>query len=411
METIRLNYGPYSPSRLDTGICGYSFYKQYVDPDRKSRPRTENLPQARGSAVHEVLENITKTLIDNPTHIFNPLREVRQWVTEAINRHPAAYEELPAIVDMCEKYINKPPQLEEGAEVELKIAVKAFNTGERDKFDLPIIQFEECDYDDPEAFVRGRADILQFTDDGSYAIVYDHKTQPNVEDADTFQLGIYAWTIWKKYPHLQGVRTILHFARYGIYSDPYVWTVEDLQKIEDELLTRISIIEGRKTWEATPNSKCQYCPFMAECPVMKEFIEIDPQSGYTRCNVNNFKILGDTHKAVKLAGVLNIMEEAIKTIKGSLREHVKFSQAAISIPGKVYDFQVKEGINWDAVNKNIRKEAYAVFEKHGIDPRDFMGFSATFSNSVWLTENEQLVRELADLFPRKSTSEFGGRKG
>lgn len=402
METIRLKYGPYSPSRLDTGVCGYAFYKQYVDPERKSRPKTENLPQARGSAVHEVFEKITETLVENPTTVFNPM-DVKQWVVEAVQRHPAAYQEVPEILEMCRKYINKPPQLEEGAEVELMIAVKAVRDGDQ-------IRFEECDYDDPEAFVRGRADILMFTDDGTYAIVYDHKTQPNVEEADTFQLGVYAWSIWKKYPFLEGVRTILHFARYGKYSDPYIWTKEDLLRIEDELITRIHIIEGRETWDPTPNSKCQYCPFISECPVMAEYITVDAE-GHVRVAANKFKTLGDTNQAVRLAGVLNIMEEAVKTIKSELRNHVKNSGCAISIPGKIYDFVVSEGINWDAVNKQRRKEAYAVFEKHGIDPRDFMGFSQTFSQSIWLTENEALVKELSELFPRKVSTEFRGAKG
>lgn len=401
METIRLQYGPYSPSRLDSGVCGFAFHKQYVDPARKSRPRTENLPQARGSAVHEVFERITQTLIDKPDHIFNP-NQVKEWVVEAVQRHPAAYQEIPDILEMCRKYINKPPELEREAEVELMLAVKAFRKGDE-------IVFEECEYDDPEAFVRGRADILQFTDDGTYAIVYDHKTQPNTEEADTFQLGVYAWTIWKKYPFLEGVRTILHFARYGKYSDPYVWTKEDLMKIEDELVTRIQIIEGRQSWEATPHSKCQYCPFIAECPAMAEFVTVD-EEGHIRVAANKFRILGDTNQAVRLAGVLNVMEEAVKTIKSELRKHVTLSEHPIAIPGKIYGFVQSEGIHWDTVNKKLKKEAYAIFEKHGIDPRDFMGFSQTFSQSVWMTENEQLVKDLAALFPRKITTEFRGAK-
>src|SRR5690606_14186785 len=99
METIRLKYGPYSPSRLDTGVCGYAFYKQYVDPERKSRPRTENLPQARGSAVHEVFEKITETLVENPSHVFDPFK-VKDWVVESVQRHPAAYQEVSEILEM-----------------------------------------------------------------------------------------------------------------------------------------------------------------------------------------------------------------------------------------------------------------------------------------------------------------------
>jgi len=391
---MKLKYGPYSPSRLEAGNCGHLFYHQYVNPD-KTRPKIENVPQARGSAIHEVFEKMTMQM--RTGNVMFSEAQIRDWVIEAVQRHPAAYQELEAIVHMAKLYAAKPPKvLTTDAEVELRLAVKMVDG-----------KFVECEYDDPEAIVRGRADILMISDDVTTALVYDHKSQPNMEEADTFQMGIYAWVIWKKYPFLERIHTVLHFARYGVYSEVFEWSIEDLQKIEDILLTKIQLLETRQTWEATPNEKCQYCPLITQCPVMQEFIEMD-ELGRIRVKMDNTKILGDTSKAVKMAGLLNVLEQSVKAIKKELRSHVKM-YGDIAIPGKIFGFRVKEAIDWEKVNA-MRDQVYPVFEKHQVDPRLFMGFSQTFSSGVWMTENEKLVKELSELFPRKSEHEFSGYK-
>lgn len=418
---MKLQYGPYSPSRLDTGLCGYSFYKQYIDPNRDKK-RKENLPQARGSAVHEVFESITKKMIENQNCAFSH-EEIRGLITDAINRHPAAYQEIDAIYGMAKDYIRRPPKvLTKDAEIELKLAIKwAKNADGTPKYfeDQTVIidgkpavrpVFEECDYDDPEAFARGRADILLISDDTTKAIIYDHKTQPNMEEADTFQMGFYAWVISRYYPFLSEISTILHFARYGVYSAPIEWTPEQLWQIETQVMDRVHNIESREQWDAVPNSKCQYCPFLSQCPAMQEYLSVDEATGNFRVHAQGFKILNDTNKAVKIAGLISVMEEAVKVAKDELKAFIKNAGAPIAIPGKVYEFRGSEAIDWTKVNGKYREQAYKVFEKHGIDPKLFMGFSQTFSKGVWMTENEALVKELAELFPRKLETEFKGWK-
>lgn len=414
---MKLRYGPYSPSRMDAGICGYAFEKQYIDPEGR-KYRKENLPQARGSAVHEVFENITRKMVDNPQYTFTH-DELRVWVSEAVNRHPAAYEEIDAIHKMARDYVQRPPKvLTKDAGIELKIAIKWSRDAEGnflyydDTINGQAVKrplFEECDYDDPEAFARGRADILLISDDTTKAIIYDHKTQPNIEEADTFQMGFYAWVISRYYPFLSEINTILHLARYAFYSEPYIWTKEQLFEIEMQVMDRVHNIETRNEWVATPNNKCQYCPFLTQCPEMKDFIEVN-EHGNARVKMDHFKVLGDTTKAVKLAGLINVMEDAVGFAKDELKTFVKQSNAPIAIPGKVYEFRGTEGINWDKVNKGLRQKTLEVFKKYNVDPMLFMGFSQTFSKDIWLTENEALVKELSELFPRKIETKFQGYK-
>lgn len=410
---MELKYGPYSPSRLDTGICGYSFQKQYIDPEGR-KYRKENLPQARGSAMHEVLELITKKMITDPSCVISH-EELREWVTAAINRHPASYEEIDSLYQMAKDYIRRPPKvLTKDAGIELKLAIKwqkdeAGNYAYYDDAGISRPQFEECDYDDPGAFARGRADILLISDDTTKAIIYDHKTQPNTEEADTFQMGFYAWVISRYYPFLSEISTILHFARYAFYSEPYIWTKDQLIEVERQVIDRIHNIESRTEWPAVPNNKCQYCPFLVQCPEMKDFIEIN-EHGNARVKMDHFKVLGDTTKAVKIAGIINVLEDALSFAKDELKEHVKAAGSPIAIPGKVFEYRGKETVHWDKVNKGLRQKTIEVFKKHGVDPMSFMGFSQTFSQNIWMAENESLVKELSDLFPRKLETTFKGYK-
>lgn len=409
-----LKYGPYSPSRLDTGICGHSFYHQYVSPTEETK-RKEGLAQARGSAVHEVFEQITERL-KLGEQSFSP-QWVRNLVVEAVNRHPAAYEELESILEMARLYIDRPPRnLVSDAGVELRLAVRLEEGTDELMPDLGFT-FVECDYDDPKAFARGRADIFMVSDDTTEATIYDHKTQPNVEEADTFQMGFYAWVIFKTHPFLNTIKTTLHFARYGFYSNPYVWRREDLFKIQDEILARVQSIETRADWVATPNSKCQYCPILYKCPSMKEFIEIDGDSVHVKSE--GLVILGDHNKAVRVAGLVNILEDVLKAAKANLKDYCKAYEANVAIHGKVYQFRASEPkVDWDKVNKvpkrgpdpGYREKIYEIFEKHGIDPKRFMGFSSTFSNSIWLLENEALVKELGSILPKTIDTTFSGYK-
>lgn len=408
---MKLKHGPYSPSRLDTGICGFSFYNQYVRPDRiKSK---ENLPQARGSAVHEAFEEVTKKMIENPSYVFSH-EEIRGWVSDAINRHPAAYEEIDAITTMVKEYIRRPPKiLTKDAGVEMKLAIKwdgvsMYEDNINGKiFKRPV--FEECDYNDPDAFARGRADILLISEDATRAIIYDHKTQPNMEEADTFQMGFYAWVISRYYPFLEEISTIMHFARYAYYSDAYVWSKEQLVEVESQIMDRVYNIEHRASWDAVPNNKCQYCPFITKCPAVAEFIEVD-EAGSARTKTESYKIYNDVHKAVKIAGLINVLEDSLSMAKEELRTYVKNSNCGIAIPGKVYEFRKNDtNIDWDKVNK-MREKVFSVFVKHKVDPTSFMGFSQTHSKHIWMTENEALVKELAEMFPRKLETTFKGWK-
>jgi CRISPR/Cas system-associated exonuclease Cas4 (RecB family) len=411
---MELKYAPYSPSRLDAGTCGFAFKRLYPQDKTTVRPKFENLPQARGSATHEVLAQITEAICKDPQAVFTA-DTIRRWVAEAVVRHPAAYQETGAILDMAKLYIARPPNLlTRDAKIEQKMAVtydeKTQTFSGYDDNDAVLEPSGDEMYDDPNCFARGKADILLKSDDSTFAIIYDHKTQPNIEEADTFQMGFYAWVVAKANPFLDEIRTVLHFARYGYYSQPYVWTRKDLAQIEDLIITKAMAIELRTSWEPTPHKNCQYCPYLAECPAMAEYLQPDAE-GHLRIKPGIQKILGSTKKAEEVAGILTVLEELTKRLKADLREHIDKYEAPVAIPGKIFGyFPDPDRIDWRYVNKNQRDPVYELFAKHNVDPRKYMSFSESHYKFLRDVESESFVKDLESLFRKTTTTTFTSKK-
>jgi len=415
-----LKYGPYSPSRLDTGLCPFAFHKNYVNKETKKEGGS--LPQDRGNVVHEVFEKMTAKMKVTGGAVFSK-QEVIGWIAESMGKYPASMQETEDILGMASLYASNPPKhILPDTDIERKMAIKLTHWVNE------VPQFEECHYDDPTAFARGKADLLTISDDAETAIFYDHKTQPNIETADTFQLGFYAWVLSKCYS-LKEVHTILHFARYGRYSAPVVWkskpTVEELENgvmnldnIEDQVMTRVMALERRDAqdlnqWQTVSHHKCIYCRFISKCSVWRDVVETHPETGqilYVK-DAASLKVM-DSQSAVAVASLLNVLEKVVETCKDNLKDHVKLTGYPVAIPGKMYNFILNDSsIDWTKVNAvKIRKKTFEIFDKYKVPYVNFMGFSETFSKSIWMTENEALVKKLSDLFPRKYATTFKGIK-
>jgi hypothetical protein len=421
-----LKYGPYSSSRLDVGVCPYRFHREYVDRQNKVK-HPETLPQARGSAMHEVFEKITARMAavigaEREGQSTEPFlvrkEEIRAWVVEATKRHPAAYAEVDRLTHMADLYIKRPPAImTDDALVEEMLAVRLENG-----------RFVPCEFEDPRAAVRGKADILIIADDISTALICDHKTSPAAnQTADTLQMGIYAWLVSKIHPGLPEVKTSIHMSAYGHYSPEVVWSLEDLARVEDELRTRISYIESIDDWSvAVPNDKCGFCPFLDNCPSMSQFVDKNPDGSIT-AKLNSVKILGDSRKAQAVAGFLAVYDVLYKQATDELKNYVKDAgttkvattmgeietpAGAVAIPGYVYEYRVSEKRDYDKINKSQdeKERIMEIFRRVGWDPARFMGFSESFSKGVWMTENEQLLKELHEAIPLKVTTTFSGYK-
>lgn len=399
---VNVRYGPYSHHRLDVATCGFAFYHRYVNKKSRLKPLDDrSVASDRGSAAHEVLEQITNSYQKDRTYKLND-QTLAHWVNLAVNKYPKAYPEAGGILEMAQRYAHNPPPLSNEAKTEQWVAVKVEDG-----------RLVEClDYEEDKALMRGRIDIFDMSDDQTSVTIYDHKTQPNIETADTFQMGIYAWMVKVCNPFIEEVRTVLHFARYDRYSQPVVWDTKALQQIELEVMLRINIIESRHEWHATPYSGCQYCPFLPKCPVNEDVYSVDNQ-GRPQVDQSTFRILGSTEKAVQLAQRSRVFRESDKMITDELKEFAKFSGSGVATGDLLYDFHVgKPRPDWDRVNKDpaLRAKVIASLVKHREDPYRWMGFSATFTDKLWWTPNKALYNELKGLIPDKQETRFEGKK-
>jgi len=393
LPTGKLQYGPYSPSRLEVATCGYAFHKQYIDPNRKKgKDRGSSLAADRGSVVHEVFERMNEQMMAG-NYAFDQ-KVVRKWVSDAIQKYSSAYEDMEMIMECVRLYADRPVKnLPSDAQIEQKLALNS--------------KLEECDYDSPDALIRGRADLLWFDED-LRAHILDYKTQPNIEEADTFQMGIYALVIARTFK-VEEVYTTIYFARYGKYSKPHLWSKEDLARIEQILLARIETVENRVSFDPTPHNGCQYCPFRAECPVMKDNFEVNAETGLVSViDKNVFNPHGDIYRATKLAGILIQLDELMTLGKDNLREFIKKYEQPVVSGNKAFMYKPSEEIHWDSVNKHHRMDIFRILEKHNVDGRNYSCFSNKSLTPVFLHEEnkEEMLKELNEVLIRKAKTTF-----
>lgn len=402
LPTPDLQYGPYSPSRIDTANCGHAFYESYVlpkiekskNPNYKHQREPENLAAARGSVIHEVFELVNAKLIQGSAVFSN--EEIRKWVREAVHDHPIAFQEMELIVSAVHLYIQRPPKnVPSDAMIEQKLALD--------------MDLNECDYDDPKALIRGRADLMWFNEDMS-ATILDFKTQPNIEEADTFQMGVYAFVVAKTY-NLKEVYTQIYFARYGKYSQKHLWTEESLALVEERIKASIEVIEWREKWEATPHNGCQYCPFITSCPVFKDTFNIDPESGKVSLkNPNDLNIHGNLQQAIKVAAIAIQLKEFHKVAESNLREFARQYGQPIVCNNKAYMFKAKEEVYWDKINKSYESKSQIIdiMVKHGVDYREYIGFSNKVTLPVLMLSEDkpEMAKELGEKFVTRATSNF-----
>ena len=411
---MKVKFGPYSPSRLETANCRYRFKKDYIDYERTGKTREESEIQARGAAVHEVLERMTNYFKTNSQHSFSP-QEIQTFITEAIKNHPSAYSQTDSILRCAEMYIKRPPVvLTDDASTELRLAIKKTEDG-----------YEECDYLDSEAFARGRADIMMISDDTTTALVYDHKTQMNIETADTFQMGFYAWVISKIYPFLREIHVVLHFAQYGYYSKPIKYLVKwneeqisqlpeeernqykSLERIEEEILTRIAVIEDTEEWLPIPNNHCQYCPYVMECPILLESFGVGSKNEIIPSSLPT--LVTDSESARKAACAIHVIDNYMSHLKKQLKAYTA-QNPPILLGDVFYGHKPSYGYDWDYLNKRGRTEILKVFEKYNVDPKDWMVFSSTGSKNLLKHKNSEFLRAVKDILPEKTSTSFGGFK-
>lgn len=377
-----MKYGPYSPSRLDVANCPYRFKREYIKKDVQDKGSEAS---SRGRAVHKILEWITLAWVHKRQ--IDP-----RWVNLVIDKNPLRDpENLQFVRDAAANYMNSafPYPFETVVGVEEKVAVD--------------IEGKSCEYDSPNAVLRGIIDIL--TINGEDAIIVDHKTQRNVESANTFQQGCYARMVKAAYPYLKTVTSVLHFVapELNFYSEPYTWSDQELEDNRLDCERFIAMAENidPETMEACPGWSCRYCPVILECPEAARFTEDG--------KIAKPGVIKDMDDAMMYAASLAFLEQYYDLVAKPLRDYCK-RVGPVCLPSLVCEYRMS-----DSYNAKNKPGIEGVLRKYKIDPNKYTVFNPDSIRDIKsyfesIEDDKQrfaALLDLAQVAPETHQSRFG----
>ena len=434
------NYGPYSPSRLIAGKCPLRFFAQYV---RKDKIISHTLASARGSAIHEVLENITKSRL---TGDLLTTKQVNDWVTESVGKNPAAYSQVDLIKEAADAYVRTPsPYVNSTTECEKSFAVQLWIEDSWDDTSVPTIAFVEVPYyledgrPNPDCFFGGKLDQISVDHQTRTVTVLDHKSTPSANEKEdhTFQVGCYAWLVAMFYPGYT-IKTVIHYCHPSLsfYSSPVYWYEKDLQFIQQEILLKVGALEAYEAFEAIPGNACDYCHIVQECNVYEKIREQNTK-GTIDLNTNSVEDL------IRIAKELYVVDQMHTQLSKTLKSGIEklCPNTGVNIGGVSYGFNKSEGsVDWDATNKKIGEESRRAQTKsesqsyeseedrewsekigktptldsflrsYQVEPDNFKNYNGTKMKNIWRLDKPELMESLKRVVIIDSTTKFGPKK-
>ncbi len=415
-----LKYGPYSASRLIVARCPARFMSKYI---RRDLIVSDALASSRGSAIHEVLQKITeKRLTEGGT--ITP-KELDAWVSEAVGRYPASYEQANLIKESCTAYIGNPsPYANEDTLCEVALAVKKYSEVLDDDSKIPQTLYAKAEYQDefgqvdPEIYFGARLDQLSIDEDARIVTILDHKSTPsaNANSDHDFQMGCYAWLASLHYPGYR-IRTVLHYAhpRLNFYASPVYWEEEDIENIEHEIQTRIDAIESFQEFPALPGGHCDYCHMVQECPELRQ-VQLQNAKGDIDLNIRTVDDMVRVARQLRVTGVLHDqlnkkLKEAIETLA---------PDGGVAIEGMYIGFKVSdEKVDWDATERKMQEETAksgkeldlaGFLEKHGYDSDAFKDWRAEKLRGLFKLGKPAVIEELKPYIVTERSTRFGSYK-
>jgi hypothetical protein len=414
----KLNFAPYSPSKLETGaLCLGHFQAEYVKKMKKNSFNKSALD--KGSATHYVLEKIIqKRFNDEP---FS-MTDVSIWLEEAKIMFPHISGDLLAVVeemsnDMIERSLEIPLYKQANVkEVEKKIAID-YN-GNPCAYEIESINKagKTVMVPDPNCFARGKIDV--YMEVGHDAYVIDHKTQKNYEKANTPKMMFYAWLVFRANPDIQCVYLTLNFcdpllgffgrtervlrhevipAKEGDLGFSYN-PDEQILPYENHIINQIYRIESKSedagTWTQTVNSKCHYCADHFTCEERKESSLLMAKGGYTE--------ISSMADAQKVLSSILVMEDMIDHGKDQLKAYIE-REDVVDRMVRVSDraFMKKKEIHneWKKADKS---KLHDFIKKIGEVPENFLEYSPTLLKKLFdSVDDARLEIEIKSIVPQK----------
>ncbi len=119
----------------------------------------------------------------------------------------------------------------------------------------------------PDAWLRSKLDVLIIR--GDTAVVMDWKT--GKRNPDFFQMQIFAAQVFKHYPDVHKVKTVLTWLK-DMKQDSEEYSRENINKAWADIMQKIRRIHEsleHDNWPARPSGLCRYCPARHNCDFAK----------------------------------------------------------------------------------------------------------------------------------------------
>ena len=242
---------PASSSKLQRGLCGYSFNQHYGL--RVKEPYTWS-SLTFGSDMHRIFERIVVMMMEDP----DAVPPVNSLVHQEIS--PEIANRANEMIEITDLFVQKFPFNPNITGVELSLGMKAGG--------------EPCGFDDDDCIYRGKVDVMEVfdTEAGKMAIITDHKTTMHykVNLDDHFQLIGYAFLAKQHWPEIDFFRIRIYFARGGFYRQLDIGDSHFARwkQAINARFNRILSFTGADLESATPNDFCNLCGYQKQCPAM-----------------------------------------------------------------------------------------------------------------------------------------------
>jgi len=434
-------YGPYSPSRLITAKCPARFFGQYI---RKDRVVGYKLAADRGSAIHFVLSKITE---HRQMEVIPTPKQVEDWISVAVGMFPAAYAQIDVVKGAADAYMKNPsPYVNKTTFCEKSFAVQLweedtfFDEAVPGRVYVPVPYSLEDGRPNTSAFFGGKLDQISIDEEIKTVTILDHKSTPsaNENEDNNFQVGAYAWLVSLFYPGYR-IQTVIHYCNPNLnfYAPPVIWSDMDLAEHESYIRAKIAAIEHFQSFEAIPNSGCDYCHMTQECSVYEKVRE-QKSKGTVDLNANTFddliRLARELHVVDKLSG------ELTKALKGGIQ--TLCPNGSVNLEGLWYGFKVSEdSVDWDSTDSKIRQENQRaklrvsdgsfeddkdaewcrsiekirdlddLLNTYGVTPSNFKNYNGTKLKSLWRLDKPELFEVLKRFIVKEKKTKFGSHKG
>jgi len=149
----------------------------------------------------------------------------------------------------------------------LKVMIQDYLDNLRGLDELPNVLANEMPYSfnlNENTVVRGYIDRVDRVSEGVYAVV-DYKTSKDPKYLNDFQLLVYAEALRRKFKDVKKVYGSYVMLKHKSASKDYEFNSYDMDKCNEKLHKRSSLIYEDKTWVKKPSILCRYCDYRSIC--------------------------------------------------------------------------------------------------------------------------------------------------